>query len=156
MLVSQVLSPIGLTQPVLAQALRSVSGVAEDIGPLLAAMFDGSTPFPVQVPRPRTKTPPELDRTSAAGAGPAALGNTGYTSFVKVAVSLPDELYEEADRAAARLGLNRSQFAQAIEQRLRELSQTVTERLNAVVETATPELGAAAARRLIDTGVWEW
>jgi hypothetical protein len=51
-LVSQVLSPIGLTQPVLAQALRSVGGVAEDIGPLLAAMFDGGTPFPVQVPQP--------------------------------------------------------------------------------------------------------
>jgi hypothetical protein len=51
-LVSQVLSPIGLTRPVLAQALHSVGGVAEDIGPLLAAMFDGSTPFPVEVPAP--------------------------------------------------------------------------------------------------------
>lgn len=51
-LVSQVLSPIGLTQPVLAQALRAVAGVAEDIGPLLAAMFDGATPFPAEVPQP--------------------------------------------------------------------------------------------------------
>jgi hypothetical protein len=49
-LVSQVISPIGLTQPVLAQALRAVAGVAEEVGPLLAAMFDGCTPFPVEVP----------------------------------------------------------------------------------------------------------
>jgi hypothetical protein len=48
-LVSQVLSPIGISQPVLAQALQAVAGVAQDIGPLLAAMFDGCTPFPVEV-----------------------------------------------------------------------------------------------------------
>jgi hypothetical protein len=51
-LVSQVLSPIGLTQPVLAQALRAVAGVAEETGPLIAAMFDGCTPFPAEVPEP--------------------------------------------------------------------------------------------------------
>jgi hypothetical protein len=51
-IVSQVLSPIGLTQPVLAQAIHAVGGVAEDVGPLLAAMFDGSTPFPAEVPEP--------------------------------------------------------------------------------------------------------
>lgn len=43
--VSQTLSPIGLTQPVLAQALAAVGGVAADIGPLLAAVFDGATPL---------------------------------------------------------------------------------------------------------------
>lgn len=43
--VSQTISPIGLTQPVLAQAMSAVSGVAADIGSLLAAMFGGSTPF---------------------------------------------------------------------------------------------------------------
>lgn len=51
-LVSQAISPIGLTQPVLAQAIRAVCGVAEDIGTLLAAMFDGSTPFPAPSPDP--------------------------------------------------------------------------------------------------------
>ncbi|MEO9137680.1 MAG: hypothetical protein ABI345_01295 [Jatrophihabitans sp.] len=44
-LVSQVVNPIGLTQPVLAQALVAVGGIAEDIGSLLAVMFDGRTPF---------------------------------------------------------------------------------------------------------------
>lgn len=48
--VSQTLSPIGLTQPVLAQALDAVGTVADDIGPLFAAMFDGRTPFPQELP----------------------------------------------------------------------------------------------------------
>ncbi len=48
--VSQTISPIGLTQPVLGQALEAVATLADDIGPLLAAMFDGSTPFPLEVP----------------------------------------------------------------------------------------------------------
>jgi hypothetical protein len=43
--VSQTLSPVGLTQPVLAQAINAVSSVADDIGTLLAVMFDGATPF---------------------------------------------------------------------------------------------------------------
>jgi hypothetical protein len=48
--VSQTLSPIGLTQPVLAQALDAVATVADDIGTLFAAMFDGRTPFPQELP----------------------------------------------------------------------------------------------------------
>ncbi len=44
--VEQTISPIGLTQPVLAQALQAVGGVADDIGVLLAGMFNGSTPYP--------------------------------------------------------------------------------------------------------------
>jgi hypothetical protein len=43
--VSQTISAHHLTQPVLAQAMDAVASVAADIGPLLAAMFDGSTPF---------------------------------------------------------------------------------------------------------------
>jgi hypothetical protein len=48
--VSQTLSPIGLTQPVLAQAMDAVGSVADDIGTLLAVMFDGATPFKHEVP----------------------------------------------------------------------------------------------------------
>jgi len=48
--VSQTLSPVGLSQPVLAQALDAVATVADDIGTLFAAMFDGRTPFPEEVP----------------------------------------------------------------------------------------------------------
>ena len=48
--VSQTLSPLGLTQPVLAQALDAVSAVADDIGTLVAVMFDGATPFTLGIP----------------------------------------------------------------------------------------------------------
>lgn len=45
-MVAQTISPIGLTQPVLAQALTAVRNVADDIGLLLASMYGGSTPLP--------------------------------------------------------------------------------------------------------------
>jgi len=48
--VSQTISPVGLTQSVLAQAMDAVNTVAEDIGTLLAVMFDGATPFPHEIP----------------------------------------------------------------------------------------------------------
>jgi hypothetical protein len=48
--VSQTISPIGLTQPVLAQAMDAVATVADDIGTLFAVMFDGRTPFEHEVP----------------------------------------------------------------------------------------------------------
>ena len=48
--VSQTFSPIGLTQPVLAQAMGAVGSVADDVGTLLAAMFDGATPFKHEIP----------------------------------------------------------------------------------------------------------
>jgi hypothetical protein len=46
-IVSQTISPVGLTRPVLAQAMQSVGGVADDIGLLLALMFDATTPYPI-------------------------------------------------------------------------------------------------------------
>lgn len=47
-LVSQTLSPDGLNRKTLRQAMRAVGGVADDIGLLLAGMFNGSTPHPAQ------------------------------------------------------------------------------------------------------------
>lgn len=49
-LVSQTLSPVGLTQRALAQAMTAVAGTANEIGVLVAAVFGGSTPFPVEEP----------------------------------------------------------------------------------------------------------
>ena len=43
--VSQTISPVGLSGEVLMQAVETVSSVAQDIGPLFAAMFGGATPF---------------------------------------------------------------------------------------------------------------
>lgn len=49
-IVSQTISPIGLTLPVLAHAVDAVGTVADDIGLLLAGMFGGGTPFPAAEP----------------------------------------------------------------------------------------------------------
>lgn len=46
--VSQTISPIGLSGAVLRQAMHCVAGVADDIGLLLAGVFGGATPFPAQ------------------------------------------------------------------------------------------------------------
>lgn len=77
---------------------------------------------------------------------------------MKVAVSIPSALFARADDAAAHEGLNRSQFyARAIEELVRRLGEDpVVARLNELAgDLAAPD-GAASARRLIDTGAWEW
>jgi hypothetical protein len=48
-LVSQTISAVDLTRPVLAQAIDAVGGVANDLGPLMAGMFGGATPYPADV-----------------------------------------------------------------------------------------------------------
>ena len=55
---------------------------------------------------------------------------------MKTAISLPDELFEAADRLAARLGRSRSElYATALAEYLEKLKvQGVTERLDAVYE----------------------
>ena len=87
-------------------------------------------------------------------------GNTGYTRWVKIAVSLPDELFARADDAASRLGLSRSQvYARALEEFLDthgEQDDPVTVKLNELADQQEPTPGAAAGRRLIETGQWEW
>ena len=47
-LVTQTISPILLSTEVLGQAVESVASIAEEIGPLFAAMFGGHTPWPAQ------------------------------------------------------------------------------------------------------------
>lgn len=44
-LVAQTLSPIGLTRPVLAQAMDAVGSVADGCGLLLALSYGGTVPF---------------------------------------------------------------------------------------------------------------
>ncbi len=43
--VTQTLDPAGVNVTTLAQAVRAVGGVADNIGPLLAGVFDGQTPY---------------------------------------------------------------------------------------------------------------
>lgn len=86
-----------------------------------------------------------------------------YTSAVKTAVSLPDDLFERAERAAQRMGRSRSAlYAEALAAYLESLENEdeVTAALNTIYDIA-PEPsalvpGAAAGRTLIDAGAWEW
>ena len=88
---------------------------------------------------------------------------TGYTRQMKTAISLPDALYHRAERAAQRLGRTRSAlYAEALEAYLDaaegadELTAALDE-LYADAEPATSRApGAAAGRRLIDSGQWDW
>jgi metal-responsive CopG/Arc/MetJ family transcriptional regulator len=87
-------------------------------------------------------------------------GITGYTRHVKIAVSVPDELFERADELAGRLGVSRSQvYARALEEYLESHgaeNDPVTAKLNELADRMEPVLTPAAARRLVDTGQWEW
>lgn len=47
--VSQTISAEGLTGPVLGQAVSAVGTMASEIGPVIAALFDGVTPFPARL-----------------------------------------------------------------------------------------------------------
>ncbi|MGQ0623589.1 MAG: CopG family ribbon-helix-helix protein [Sporichthyaceae bacterium] len=77
---------------------------------------------------------------------------------MKVAVSLPDELFAQADVVAERLGLNRSQlYAQALEEFLAGRGEDpVTVGLNELAQCGDAGSGRAAGRRLIDEGAWTW
>lgn len=77
---------------------------------------------------------------------------------MKVAVSVPDDVFRQADEQASRLGLKRSQlYARALEEFLaRHEVDPVTQRLNELAEHMDPAVGSASARRLIDSGGWEW
>jgi metal-responsive CopG/Arc/MetJ family transcriptional regulator len=79
---------------------------------------------------------------------------------MKIAVSVPDELFERADELAGRLGVSRSQvYARALEEYLAshdDEHDPVTAKLNELAEQFEPVLTPAAARRLVDSGQWEW
>lgn len=83
---------------------------------------------------------------------------------MKTAVSLPDPLFEEAERVAARLGLSRSElYARAIGRFVREQSgDAITEAINRVVQklplTLDPVLARLQAASLANDegGFEEW
>jgi predicted transcriptional regulator len=88
---------------------------------------------------------------------------TGHTHRVKIAVSLPDELFQRAERLAQRLGRSRSAlYADALAAYLdaAEVGDEVTSALDALYGDADRPRGrapgVAAGRRLIDSGQWEW
>lgn len=86
------------------------------------------------------------------------MGNTGYTSTMKTAISVPDELFAQADALAERLGWNRSQlFAHAMREFLeRQGEDPVTHALDAIADELGAQSTPNAARALIESGAWEW
>jgi len=88
------------------------------------------------------------------------LSDLGYTSGMKTAISLPDELFRAAERQAKRTRKTRSQlYAEALAEYLaRHAPDEVTEAMNRVVERVG-ELGpdpflTAAARRVFERTEW--
>jgi len=84
---------------------------------------------------------------------------------MKVAVSIPDDIYSDADRTAARLGLNRSQlYARALRRYLAEessggMTTQIDEALGAssgLPRADQGDMAGVAASDLIDSGSWEW
>jgi predicted transcriptional regulator len=80
---------------------------------------------------------------------------------MKTAVSIPDELFGEAERAAARLGFNRSQlYARALEAYLADREDDpVTAKLDQLaddLDTSPSPAVDGAGRELIDSGAWDW
>ncbi|HEX6200611.1 MAG TPA: hypothetical protein VF150_10130 [Thermoanaerobaculia bacterium] len=73
---------------------------------------------------------------------------------MKTAISLPDELFAEADTLASRLGKSRSQlYAEAISDYVaRHDAETITDRMNRVLDSVgqafDPALEAAALETL--------
>ncbi len=77
---------------------------------------------------------------------------------MKTAVSIPDEVFREADRTADRLGWSRSQlYTRALQEFLEQQGDDpVTMALDALADELGPSASPDAGRQLIDTGAWEW
>ena len=74
--------------------------------------------------------------------------NSGYTEGMKTAVSLPDDLFRQADAVARRLRVSRSQlYATAISEFLKQQhGNTITERLNDVYSRQPAKVDSALHR----------
>jgi predicted transcriptional regulator len=87
--------------------------------------------------------------TDAQGLTPRRIGyNPGYTRGMKTAVSVPDDVFRQAEAAARRLRISRSQlYATAISEFLtRRQADAVTERLNEVYSRRPAKVDSALHR----------
>ncbi len=83
----------------------------------------------------------------------------GYTTGMKTAVSLPDEVFQAAERLARRARKSRSQlYAEALSEYLaRHAPDEVTEAMNQVMdelEKPVDPFVTAAARRVLEQSEW--
>jgi predicted DNA-binding protein len=73
----------------------------------------------------------------------------GYTLSVKTAISIPDDVFEHANRVAAALGMSRSAFfTQAVERYLRQVEdESLTSEIEAALTRISGDDSASAAVR---------
>ena len=88
-----------------------------------------------------------------------AIGSGGYTSGMKTAISLPDEIFEEAEQLARRLKVSRSAlFAEAVAEYVaRHEPEGITESLNRVADELDTHVDApteSATQRLLRRSEW--
>ncbi|MGL5810031.1 MAG: hypothetical protein ACRCYQ_08810 [Nocardioides sp.] len=77
---------------------------------------------------------------------------------MKTAISIPDDVFAEADLAATRLGWSRSQlYTRAISEFLQGQGEDpVTAALDRLAESSDASPSPNVGRSLIDQGSWEW
>lgn len=83
----------------------------------------------------------------------------GYTYGMKTAISIPDAVFDSAEKLADRMKKSRSQvYTEAVKEYVaRHDSDTVTEQINAVcdeVDTRPDPLLTEAARRILSRTEW--
>jgi predicted transcriptional regulator len=83
----------------------------------------------------------------------------GYTNGMKTAISLADEIFEQAERLARRLKKSRSELYRAAiaEYVARHDAEAVTEAMNRIAEQADTRLdafSAEAARGVLERSEW--
>jgi ribose 1,5-bisphosphokinase PhnN len=83
----------------------------------------------------------------------------GYTRGMKTAISIPDEVFAEADRLAQRLKQSRSQlYSRAVREYVaRHTDDDVTTALDTLYAQETPTddgFGATAAKRTLERSEW--
>ena len=86
-------------------------------------------------------------------------GQAGYTFGMKTAISIPDEVFQEAERFARRTRKSRSQlFSEAVrEYLLRHSPDEVTQAMDRVVDDIGPEADrflSLAGRRALERTEW--
>src|SRR5437660_1098914 len=103
----------------------------------------------------------EVPEPSERGGQPTAGSSRegGYTSGMKTAVSIPDELFREADELARRLGKSRSQvYREALSEYLiRRDPEAVTKEMNEALDNLGPEADpwlSEAGRRALERSDW--
>ena len=86
-------------------------------------------------------------------------GSSGYTRSMKTAVSIPDDVFEEAERLVAELQTSRSQlYSRALQEFVaRHSPDRLTEAMNRVVDEVgaeVDELTAKASRQVLERVEW--